>query len=705
VVYAGYLYPFGNRASLVKITERKIRNDVEGKGPMAINFQRYFIIVREPFKTFPAFADQNKSLAGAHADKYRRIPLKNVFIENVRTPNISDPDPVVGPSADLGQAAFWINVGGKPFPFLFKSRDLEDREIAFQTPLLFVGQGLANDPAKANLREDILDAYRSNNSIALSRQTLAIAPALESGRTSFETSSLKFESIENSHDGFPLFFPVLQEAGIYATPINNLLGDDKHITTVLPFYKPNDGNIFASLKSANLLNFTDAGDKSGGIANPNLNLGALSETLGPVGGEKLTNVADLLDSPIASGKFNPQDFFNNALPTLFGVINLTDLLPVETPLPGDGSALSSVAPKLVQDVIKNKEVVTSYTWTPELQYFELPSVFTFDPRDPLFLKTEIRVPLDPGGSDTPQTSLEGKLTNFDISLFSIIGLGFDVLSFKSVNGKKPDLNCEIRDGSMEFLGFLSFLNSFKDIIPSDGFSDPPFLDLSPTGITVGYTQAIPSISVGVFSLRNIKLGASLSLPLLGGKPLTFTFNFCERYDPFNLTIYIFGGGGFFGLSVNTKGLEKVEASLEFGASFSFDIGIASGGVYAFVGMFFSMTTTNGDSEIFFQGYFRMGGSLSILGLITLSLTFKMSLNYEISKDVMWGEATLEVKVEIAFFSKTVSLHARREIKGSSSSGSKAFLGEASLRGPQTDTYRFTDAMDLETWKSYAQAFA
>src|SRR5437870_7235560 len=50
VVYKGYLFPFGHRASLVKITERKFHPDKPGN--IAYLRQRMFIIVREPEMAF-----------------------------------------------------------------------------------------------------------------------------------------------------------------------------------------------------------------------------------------------------------------------------------------------------------------------------------------------------------------------------------------------------------------------------------------------------------------------------------------------------------------------------------------------------------------------------------------------------------------------------------------------------------------------------
>ncbi len=50
VVYAGFLWPFGHKASLVKVTERKFAPTQPGNP--AYLFQRMFIIVREPTRTY-----------------------------------------------------------------------------------------------------------------------------------------------------------------------------------------------------------------------------------------------------------------------------------------------------------------------------------------------------------------------------------------------------------------------------------------------------------------------------------------------------------------------------------------------------------------------------------------------------------------------------------------------------------------------------
>jgi hypothetical protein len=50
VVYEGYLFPFGHRASVIKITERKFHPDLAGN-PVYLR-QRMYLVVREPEKVY-----------------------------------------------------------------------------------------------------------------------------------------------------------------------------------------------------------------------------------------------------------------------------------------------------------------------------------------------------------------------------------------------------------------------------------------------------------------------------------------------------------------------------------------------------------------------------------------------------------------------------------------------------------------------------
>jgi hypothetical protein len=90
-----------------------------------------------------------------------------------------------------------------------------------------------------------------------------------------------------------------------------------------------------------------------------------------------------------------------------------------------------------------------------------------------------------------------------------------------------------------------------------------------------------------------------------------------------------------------------------------------------------------------SGYLRCGGSLSVLGIVRISVEFLLSFTYYAApEDKAKGRATLTVEVEILCFSKSIELTVER-----------AFGGKG---GDPT----FEQAIDSpELWAEYAAAYA
>jgi len=249
---------------------------------------------------------------------------------------------------------------------------------------------------------------------------------------------------------------------------------------------------------------------------------------------------------------------------------------------------------------------------------------------------------------------------------SLLTLHFNKLLFHSAPGHKPDL--DVSFGGLSFGRSLSFVQALRDLIPLDGFSDPPALTVDGSGITASYSLCIPNVSIGVFSLENIKLASALHIPFIGGSP-QFTFDFCTPDHPFHLTVYIFGGGGWFNFTLGTDGI-GVDAGLEFGAAFSVDFTVAGGSVSAMAGMRFDMQTGS-DSDVTISGYFHLHGQLDVLDLITVSIDVVLTLGYDFTTHKVIGRATLSIEVDVAFFSTTVSIPIEKRFGGSDGDPSMA----------------------------------
>jgi hypothetical protein len=334
---------------------------------------------------------------------------------------------------------------------------------------------------------------------------------------------------------------------------------------------------------------------------------------------------------------------------------------------------------------------TAYHWEPTLQQKAV-FVPSYTPKGrptanaKLILDSVTLVPL---GAPTHATStITGDLTNFTIKLPDasgpFISLGFERLAFASTNGAKPGIDVKL--GTVLFEGPLAFVNALEEFLkfPGSGLS----IDVQPTGVSADLSIALPNVAIGVFSLENLSFTAGMVIPFTG-QPVLAHFAFCTRENPFLLTVAIFGGGGFFGLYVDAKKVEVLEISLEFGGNISFDIVVASGGVHVLAGIYFKLDNTGPQPAITLTGFVKIGGSLSVLGLITLSLEFDMSLSYLKTSDghsLAVGEASLTVSIDIAFISIPVSMHVRKEFGGG---------------GDPT----FADMLTQRDWTDYCNAFA
>ena len=417
---------------------------------------------------------------------------------------------------------------------------------------------------------------------------------------------------------------------------------------------------------------------------------ALSKSFGPVGDA----------AGIGAGKFDPGQFLPTA--KLFGAIDLKDLIAVGTAwadpdavyppelrdvtLDALRAKLDDPAVKLRVPVLAHREVITGgapvaaeslYAWKPEITPLSAGVLkLRLDAGAELVLSVAGVAPV--GGAARATSRVEGRLTHFTLDFADVIAVSFERFMFTSSDGTRPDIHV---DGvQVAFHGALSFVQTVEDILPSNGFADPPFLTILPTGITAGYTLDIPTLGIGVVSIEGLALGASVSLPFTGD-PAGVRFAISSREHPFLVTVALFGGGGFFAFGVTTSGPPQVEAAIEFGGNFSLSIGVASGNVHVMAGIYFKML----GSQVELSGYLRLGGSVCVLGIVTISVEFYLALTYDNGK--AYGEATLTVSVDVFGLSKSVSLHVQKQFAGAA--------GDPS----------FGELVDPPAWHEYCDAFA
>jgi hypothetical protein len=379
---------------------------------------------------------------------------------------------------------------------------------------------------------------------------------------------------------------------------------------------------------------------------------------------------------------------------------LDALTAVEEVLDGAADLL-----KLIE-MLTGDELTIRFDWNPAIDSWWLPGVGHSE--DPIFrandkrgLLVAVEAKVKKNGSSAPKIGVVCGLKHFDLILVapaSFLELNFEKIEFRVDSSAKMDVDVLLSD--IKFVGPLSFVETLRDLIPLDGFSDPPYLDITPQGIDAGFDVSLPSIAVGVLNISNLSLGAGFTVPFIG-QPLSVRFNFCRREQPFLLTVWMFGGGGFFGVTIDPHGVQILEASFEFGAAISIDFGVASGGVHVMAGLYYRMEKDAAS----LTGYFRLGGHVDVLGLITASLELYLELRYEFSSGKCVGKAELTIEISLFIFSGSVTVTCERKFAGSNGDPTlRQMLGHAPTL-PLADELAQINENTEYAWREQLEAFA
>jgi hypothetical protein len=655
IVYEGWLYPPGHAASLVKVTERKVlapggQSGNQASSPVAYLRQRFYIVPREFVKTYPG---------SAFAHQGREMPFASLIRMNTKV------SPDLDPPTFIGTSSFWVEADGQPVQFHMTARDLAGADINFTAPLIFVSLSETDLGA-------VLDAYAADNDrrrCVVRGQNVAYADP-DAGDTVLKTTALYFTAeLPQPSPALPAapFVPVLDSAQVTIPALSELIGEQVAVLIELygPYLQteldPNAGVFAQVIATPPGVTFPPAvafsADQAGGFARPNIALTAVSARKGLVSGDP---------TDAAEGTIDPAAYFSDVDAKLFGTIDLGNLIPIDEVTQRADAAQN--APEIRTRALPNRrhptQLVTTINWQPQLKDYDAPPVsMLFNDGETSALKLNVQITRNLDG--TPPTSVAtGRLSNFKLALFQIIELRIASINFDSTNGAKSTVALDLATGNpIGFGGPLQFVQALAGVLPSGIFGGlGPSIQATPTALRVTYTLGLPSIPCGIFSLQNISFLAGVDLPYLDGKP-GVEFGFASRAKPFLLTVEIFGGGGFVHLIVNADGVQMVEGELEFGGNYSLDVGVASGAVHAMAGIYFQLKGTYSD----LTGFIDIGGEVSVLGIISISIDLNLSLSWQHSsgRNLIEGRATLTVSVHVLFFSASVAISVERSFDAGS----------------------------------------
>ena len=313
VVEPYYLFPFGHRASLITITERKIKDQL---GPQARLYQRKFITIAEPVRGF----------------EDRTMPFLQVRIRPLVTPNLDfklplgSPPNVAGAVGAYGDDLFWPIVAGAKYRFVLDCLDHDGRRVILRAPLLAVAAHLGT----ATQKTDIVTAYTTDpeRPIPAEGQSVAMAPSTLPGDTAFETVTLRFTGDPGS-PGEQTSAPHLAESDLVIPAMRHLAPSSDPVTVSYAqaylaggFMGSNaSAQVLLALKTMTQISFGGGTERAGGFVQPDLPVRGLSRAIGLVG-----DIDSVVNPPSPAQAFDPQAFLAGALPKLFGLFELTDIL-------------------------------------------------------------------------------------------------------------------------------------------------------------------------------------------------------------------------------------------------------------------------------------------------------------------------------------------------------------------------------------------
>ncbi|MEV4824629.1 hypothetical protein [Micromonospora sp. NPDC049274] len=711
IVVVGRLYPFGHRAIF---TEETVRRFESGSTRVAALRTAATILVTDPQMPFvpPATA-----VADVGGDAHRRWPFTRVDVVTTVTPPLEAVQP---PGGMTGSRVLRLDAA-TPFAYQLVGYDHEGSPVPFALPLLFV-PGTASDAQARALWNTLGGGAQVPENVFRTIQTggqpMAVAPMPEpaSAATRSATGSAadlevptpeqattvltrKVDLALDAATGLPVaqqivgriaaldrYAPGAKEAVLqYAAPYTQALFDGANA----------QGQVFLKLIGESPA-VGLAQEATGGLAALTLSTSAISRQFGALAGADLTT--------LAAGAMD-LSFLKDA-DKLLGLARIKDLLPTDEGIVRElGKAY-----KMVSDLVDGvaSQVMT---WDTKLfgdkpqarfhQGFVVLRPLRKNPGDAnkALLRITQTTEVDTARLETRSTS-ECLVEQVELQIHSTTTPAFDTvpllsvpirsIRFTSRDAGKPDV--DIKLGALRYGQVLAFIATLAEVIDQEGFSDPPALTVTPTGVRSGFSFPVPSLAIGVFALENIAISAGAELNFTGDPyPLSFDLGFSTPDNPFRLTIAALGGGGHLAIGVATTGLIKLVGALEFGASLSVDLFVARGSVEAMGGVLFDIDASKDIARI--GGYFRIRGEVEVLSIISVSITLTLTLDYDLDSNELYGYAEIAVEIKVLFFSESVVVPMERRFAGPSADPTFAQLMAPTGRpGPRP-------------WDTYCAAFA
>ncbi|UGT55182.1 hypothetical protein [Nocardia asteroides] len=657
-VARGYLFPFGHRANRISITRREFTSNGVSAPREGRLVQQSFITCEEPERSYPHAAG---------------LPFTSIRILLDTTPDLGLT------SSDV----FVPTLDGAPFAFPIACTDHAGTVIQTTAAAVWVPEGDADMTTARQL-------YANINRVEFAQQPVTFTPrqarSFGPDNTTMTTVAVELRAAATTASrGEAGFLPEMVVAHVRVPALDQFALRTTRGPVKIAYHSKYTaaggqlapGGVFATLVGG--VSVDVPASAAGGVVDSlGITLTGLSAEHGVVPNvDQLTGAAGAAGAAIEGlgGK-------------LLGQFDLTDVI---------GPATKPAQLPTITTATRPGQRVVTLDWKPALKDpLPLPLTKTMaGPTPPALTINAILSqpdgsPVPPGTDLAPDTEITGTLTGVALEVRDVIRIEFTKINFHTKTGHKPEFSIDA--GAVTFIGDLAFVNDLASLLRSA--KGGPSVDVTPAGVSARLTLAVPEFGLGVFSLSNLAVSIGVHL-YFSSRPLELEFALSSRQHPFLMSYALFGGGGHFSLSAKSDGTFDVEAAFEIGAAASINLVVAQGKAQVMLGVVFA---TRADA-VELGGYLRIFGSLEILGLVTISVDFQLSLTYAAPNAT--ARASLTVFVRVLGFSKSVTIAVQRSFNMSSLD-----LLDFTTRAGVGNHKTFREAVPLvECWIPYCDAFA
>ncbi|WIM87130.1 hypothetical protein PT015_20025 [Candidatus Mycobacterium wuenschmannii] len=275
---------------------------------------------------------------------------------------------------------------------------------------------------------------------------------------------------------------------------------------------------------------------------------------------------------------------------------------------------------------------------------------------------------------------------------ALIEIDFKAITFRQNTGEAPKVSVDISD--IRFVGRLHLLTSLQEAI--GGFDKLPVkIEAAKDKVVARYQLPLPDVSAMSFVMSNLVFSAALTIPFTKD-PVSIAVGFASRERPFTLTVLMFGGGGYVDLELDYTGLRRLEISLQFGAAIGMNFGVGKAEVHAFGGIRYALVS----GSAMLTGYIHIGGSLDVLGLVSVSVELRVELAYNFKHNWLVGRATIVIDIDITLYSDSFELDSGEWVIAGGSGTHEL----SNSRPAQFIARPEPDPAGLKAWESYRSAF-